>query len=637
MQMNVSRRHTTLLALLFTATALCAEAQVGGQAGAVGAPAGAPPAGMATAAVTVAALPGLASTAVSSAERRAQAPSVAVGKDGSIHLVWLDRGALGTADKVGAHEAGGHTHQSWSDVYYSRSDDGGKTFSTPQRVNATDGEVWGFSVSKPSIGIGPRGTVHVTYPANEISDTSGKPVAVMHYVRSTDGGKTFSKPLRLNTNPPEDLSAAVHGGLAQAQAFGTLSVGPEGNVYAAWLDTRVMKTQTAASATFMAVSRDDGKTWEAEREVSGADACPCCQLTSTIGSSGELIVATRVVHEGNHREPMVSVSHDGAKTFSARVGVGGPAWVLDGCPLKPTALAASGKLLHTAVFNGAAQPTGVLYTRSTDGGKTFEQPMTLHPEAAVSDAPAVVARGKNAFVFWHAKLAGGERRVYGRTSTDGGAHFGPVFAVGAATGASSLPTATMLPNGNALVAWQQGEQVVVATVPNTPAAAMSAGKNTPATASPLASPAGNAVVTAMAGPVTLVSAEQFASQLTSHKGELVVLNLWATWCVACLQEIPDLIALSHEFAGRGVTLLAVSMDDPEELARVTAFRDKHFPAFKTLLRSEPSMDTLVSRIDPAWNELLPTTYLIGRDGQVRKRLQGKRSLEAFRKEVNKLL
>lgn len=594
---------------------------MGVQAGATGAPAGAPPAGMAAAAVTVAALPGLASTAVSSAERRAQAPSVAVGRDGSIHLVWLDRGTLGTADKVGAHEAGGHTHQSWSDVYYSRSDDGGKTFSAPQRVNAADGEVWGFSVSKPSIGIGPHGTVHVTYPANEISDTSGKPVAVMHYVRSTDGGKSFSKPLRLNTNPPEDLSAAVHGGLSQAQAFGTLSVGPEGNVYAAWLDTRVMKTQTAASATFMAVSRDDGKTWEAEREVSGADACPCCQLTSTIGSSGELIVATRVVHEGNHREPMVSVSHDGAKTFSARVGVGGPAWVLDGCPLKPTALAASGKLLHTAVFNGAAQPTGVLYTRSTDGGKTFEQPMMLHPEAAVSDAPAVAAQGKNTFIFWHAKLAGGERRVYGRTSTDGGAHFGPVFAVGAATGASSLPTATMLPNGNALVAWQQGEQVVVATVAATPSAVA----------------ASHATAAATAGPVALVSAEQFSTQLASHQGELVVLNLWATWCVACLQEIPDLIALSQEFAGRGVTLLAVSMDDPEELARVTAFRDKHFPAFKTLLRSEPSMDTLVSRIDPAWNELLPTTYLIGRDGAVRKRLQGKRSLEAFRKEVNKLL
>lgn len=618
MQMNVSRRYKTLLALLLTATALTAQAQGVGQGAAAKASAPVPPASMAAAAATAPALPGLAATAVSSAERRAQAPSLAMGKDGAIHLVWLDRGTLGTADKVGATAPGGHSHQSWSDVYYSRSDDGGKTFSAPQRVNAADGEVWGFSVSKPSIGIGPRGTVHVTYPANEISDTSGKPVAVMHYVRSTDGGKTFSKPLRLNTNPPEDLSSAVHGGLAQAQAFGTLSVGPEGNVYVAWLDTRVMKTQTAASATFMAVSRDDGKTWEGEREVSGADACPCCQLTSTIGSSGELIMATRVVHAGNHREPMVSVSQDGAKTFSARVGVGGPAWVLDGCPLKPTALAASGKLLHTAVFNGAAQPAGVLYTRSTDGGKTFEQPMTLHPEAAVSDAPTVAAHGKQAFVFWHAKLPGGERRVYGRTSTDGGAHFGAVFPVGSATGASSLPTAAMLPNGNALVAWQQGEQVVVATVSAAPSAA-----------------AGKAGV--RADPVALVTAEQFAAQLAGHQGELVVLNLWATWCVACLQEIPDLIALSQEFAGRGVKLLAVSMDDPEELARVAVFRDKHFPAFNTLLRNEPGMDTLVSRIDPAWNELLPTTYLIGRDGAVLKRLQGKRSLESFRTEVNKFL
>ena len=592
------------------------------------APMPAPGTGIAPPAPAALALPaGLAATAVSFPERRAQAPSVAVGKDGSIHLVWLDRGTLGTADKVGAHEAGGHSHQSWSDVYYSRSDDGGKTFSTPQRVNAADGEVWGFSVSKPSIGIGPSGTVHVAYPANEISDTSGKPVAVMHYVRSTDGGKTFSKPLRLNTNPPEDLSAAVHGGLAQAQAFGTLSVGPEGNVYAAWLDTRVMKTQTAASATFMSVSRDDGKTWEAEREVSGADACPCCQLTSTIGSSGELIVATRVVHEGNQREPMVSVSHDGTKTFSARVGVGGPAWVLDGCPLKPTALAASGKLLHTAVFNGAAQPTGVLYTRSTDGGKTFEQPLTLHPEAAVSDAPAVAAQGKNTFVFWHAKLAGGERRVYGRTSTDGGAHFGAVFPVGAAAGASSLPSASMLPNGNAVVAWQQGEQVVLATLPAATAATTATG------AKPAAVPAS----TAGAGPVALLTAEQFAQQLAGHHGEVVVLNLWATWCVACLQEIPDLMALAQEFAPRGVKLLAVSMDDPEELARVTAFRDKRFPAFATALRSEPGMDTLVSRVDPAWNELLPTTYLIGREGQVLKRLQGKRSLEGFRAELNKVL
>jgi hypothetical protein len=49
------------------------------------------------------------------------------------------------------------------------------------------------------------------------------------------------------------------------------------------------------------------------------------------------------------------------------------------------------------------------------------------------------------------------------------------------------------------------------------------------------------------------------------------------------------------------------------------------------------MDAAVSVVDPAWNELLPTTYLIGRDGKVAKRIQGKRTLEQFRSEVEPLL
>ena len=565
----------------------------------------------------------LAATAVSSADRRAQAPAVAVGRDGSVHVVWLDKGPLGTADKVGAHEAGGHSHQAWSDVYYARSSDGGRTFSTPIRVNATDGEVWGFSVSKPSVGVGPTGTVHVAYPANEISDTNGKPVAVMHYVRSTDAGKTFSKPLRLNTNPPEDLSAAVHGGLAQAQAFATLSVGPEGNVYAAWLDTRVMTTQSSVSSTYMAISRDDGKTWEPEHEAFGAESCPCCQLTSTVGTAGELYVASRVVHAGNHREPTVAVSHDGAKTFSKRVGVSGPAWVLDGCPLKPTALAASGKVVHTAVFNGAVQPTGVLYSRSTDGAQTFGEAVKLHPEATISDAPTLAASGDTAYAFWHAKVGAGERRVYGRLLTGNAAQFGPIFEVGAATGASSLPSSAALPGGGAVVAWQQGEQIVLASLP--------------APAAHTTQVSAQAQAPAAASPVAALSADAFTSLLKAQHGQVVVLNLWATWCVSCLKEIPDLVTLQQEFAPRGVKLLAISMDEPGDLVSVEAFRQRVFPGFSSWLRAEPEMDTLVSRIDPAWNELLPTTYLIGRDGVVVKRLQGRKSIDDFRGEISALL
>jgi thiol-disulfide isomerase/thioredoxin len=149
----------------------------------------------------------------------------------------------------------------------------------------------------------------------------------------------------------------------------------------------------------------------------------------------------------------------------------------------------------------------------------------------------------------------------------------------------------------------------------------------------VAPPAGRAAE----GSLTLAGPAAIRAELDRHRGKVVVLNLWATWCTPCLREIPDLMQLERELAGGGLALVALGMDDPAEFAAVEAFRRKHFAEFRSLLRDTPDMDAAVSVVDPAWNELLPTTYLIGRDGKVAKRIQGKRTLEQFRSEVEPLL
>jgi len=160
-----------------------------------------------------------------------------------------------------------------------------------------------------------------------------------------------------------------------------------------------------------------------------------------------------------------------------------------------------------------------------------------------------------------------------------------------------------------------------------PAATPAAPATTAATASPAAAPAAQ-----------LVNPAGLGKLLAERRGKVVVLNLWATWCVPCLREIPDLVALEQEFAARGVTLVGLGMDDPGALTeQVEPFRRKNFPAFRTWVRSEPDMDALVSVVDPAWNEILPTTYLIGRDGKVAKKIQGKRTLEQFRELILEVL
>jgi len=147
-------------------------------------------------------------------------------------------------------------------------------------------------------------------------------------------------------------------------------------------------------------------------------------------------------------------------------------------------------------------------------------------------------------------------------------------------------------------------------------------------AAPPSAPAAARV--AATAPATLATAAQLRARLDSERGSVLILNLWGTWCVPCLREIPDLLEVERRLAARGVRLLGVGMDETSQRATlVEPFRARHFPAFETLLRNEPDMDTLVSVIDPAWNEILPTTYLIGRDGKVFRKIQGRRSIDEF--------
>lgn len=140
-----------------------------------------------------------------------------------------------------------------------------------------------------------------------------------------------------------------------------------------------------------------------------------------------------------------------------------------------------------------------------------------------------------------------------------------------------------------------------------------------------------------APPTRLANAGELRSLLDAQRGKVVVLNFWATWCVPCLREIPVLLTVSENLAPRGVVLLAIAMDEPQALAQVEPFRLKYFPRLNSWLRNEPDMDDIASVVDQAWNEILPTSYIIGRDGKLRTKIQGARSEAQFRAAIQAAL
>ncbi len=153
-------------------------------------------------------------------------------------------------------------------------------------------------------------------------------------------------------------------------------------------------------------------------------------------------------------------------------------------------------------------------------------------------------------------------------------------------------------------------------------------------------PANTAITKAAAteGGIVPVDPAQLRAALDARKGKVVLVNFWATWCRPCLKELPELTALEAKYHDRGFVLLPVSLDEPSDREGIVRpFLTKWFPKLHTLTRLSPDMDSMVSVVDNAWNEVLPTSYILDRDGKVHARLQGGKDAATFEAAILPLL
>ncbi|MCC7359177.1 MAG: TlpA family protein disulfide reductase [Anaerolineales bacterium] len=133
-------------------------------------------------------------------------------------------------------------------------------------------------------------------------------------------------------------------------------------------------------------------------------------------------------------------------------------------------------------------------------------------------------------------------------------------------------------------------------------------------AGPTATPAPAPVVGAPAPNFTLTDLDGRAVTLSDLRGQVVLLNFWATWCGPCRLEMPLLQAAHEAYHEQGLTILAVDLDDP--LADVQAFRAELGLTFPLLLDPGTTVTDLY-RVR-GW----PTSYVINRDGLVSRQHLG---------------
>jgi peroxiredoxin len=102
--------------------------------------------------------------------------------------------------------------------------------------------------------------------------------------------------------------------------------------------------------------------------------------------------------------------------------------------------------------------------------------------------------------------------------------------------------------------------------------------------------------------------------LSQLRGQVIVLNFWATWCAPCVEEMPSLVDMQRRLKGKGVTVLAISVDVDGNAYQ--QFVKNHNVNLLTVRDPDQKSNALYG------TSKFPETYIIDRNGVIRRKFMG---------------
>jgi hypothetical protein len=327
---------------------------------------------------------------------------------GASHAKSAELGTAAVADKNGrlwavAKEASDGNQF----VTLQSSDDMGKTWTPSRRVHATSEPVAAHGEARPHIALGKQGELYISW-----TKTVARPhIGDIRFVRSLDGGNTFSEPVTVHAN----RDVVTH-------SFESMIVDREGRIYVAWIDGRDQALakakggRYAGSAVYYAVSDDKGATFKGDYKVAD-HSCECCRIGLGLNEKGQPVAMWRHVFEPNIRDHAVAVLTPDGKGLSMTRATFDD-WKIDACPHHGPSLAYGNEgVRHQVWFNGKeTEASGALYARTAANG-TMTRPVALG--SAQASHADVAASGNRVVIVWK-QFDGKVTRVLGRLSEDNG-------------------------------------------------------------------------------------------------------------------------------------------------------------------------------------------------------------------------
>jgi hypothetical protein len=262
-------------------------------------------------------------------------PQVAIDDEGALHLIYY-KGESGHGD-----------------VFYVRSNNGGRTFSATLRVNSQPGSaIAAGTIRGAQLALGKAGRVHVAWNGSSEADLkgpvnpdSGKAGAPMLYTRLNDAGKAFEPQRNLMRR-----SFGLDGG-------GSVAADDAGNVYVTWHGIGQSDALgngvegEARRQVWVTKSTDDGRTFETEKKAwsQATGACGCCGMKAFADRQGNISAIYRSATESVHRDIYLLASRDHGQSFQGSLL---QSWNIHACPMSSMDIAENREMLVGAWETG---------------------------------------------------------------------------------------------------------------------------------------------------------------------------------------------------------------------------------------------------------------------------------------------
>ncbi|MCE9599614.1 MAG: TlpA family protein disulfide reductase [Spirochaetia bacterium] len=117
-------------------------------------------------------------------------------------------------------------------------------------------------------------------------------------------------------------------------------------------------------------------------------------------------------------------------------------------------------------------------------------------------------------------------------------------------------------------------------------------------------------------PIETLDGSQYSDLVKSHQGKVLLVNVWATWCDPCLEEMPGLVSAATQFKPEDVSIVLIAADSLNlRDTTIPAFLKKVNSTFPAYIQSPGDPQGLIDAVDKEWGGELPYTVVYDRTGR----------------------